>query len=1711
MNLQEIRVSEQGWRAVIVILSIAVLLLTVWCLSHGITIIFMHLYYFPIVLLAYRYRWRGLYLSVLLGLAYLGLVMVYETGQPDVISGALYRFLVFVGIAAVIAWLSDRLHGAEEAAQKNRQFQENVIANATVWISVLAPDGTILVWNDAAEAISGYKKSDVVGKRTIWKQLYPNPEYRRNVTAEITRIIDRDNYLENVETVIRCENGAVRTIVWNTRSMRDPAGTVTGYIAIGRDVTPQKEAERRAGESSQFLETMIDTLPMPIFFKDRDGRYVGCNPPFEQYIGITRDQLMGKTVYDISPKDLADRYAAADRKVLENPAPQRYETQVQYADGSRHDVIFYKAPYYNQDGSVAGLIGAFLDITERKQMETALRESESFNRGLVENLPEYLCVYGVDGRILFVNPASARALGYDPEAVIGTHLLSYIPAEYHASILEKIKARIGGDTSSYEIELVARDKTRRTVIVKAAPVHYQNNPAVLLLLVDITGRKREEDALRRSNVMLETQQETSTDGILVVDEAGQILSFNRRFVEIMGIPPDIIASRDDSRVLAFATRKMADPEGFLARVQYLYEHRGEKSREEIRLSDGRTLERYSAPMLGEDDRYFGRVWYFHDITERKNAETALKASEALLNEVGRLAHIGGWELDLASQKVRWTEETFRIHDLPVGGPIDIGKAILYFDEPGRQELITAIDRCTETGEPYDLDLPFTSATGRHLWTRAMGRAERVDGTITKLTGTFQDITDLKVARDRIQELLRIQEEQLRIINTSPAVSFLWRAEENWPVDMVSENISQFGYTRDDFLTGRVLYSAIIHPEDLGRVGSEVEYNSTHGIDDYSQEYRISAKDGTLFWVDDYTHIRRDASGKITHYEGVVLDITERKRAQEALFTSERRSATLLSAIPDMMFIISRDGVYRDFRVPDPSVLAVPAEKIIGTNVRDSGFSREVTEVILHYIEQALGTKQLQVFEYGLLLPAGQRQYEARLVAMSEDEVLGIVRDITQRKLAEKEREEVRGWHEGLNRILTGVLAQAPLDEKLKIVTDGVVETFGADFCRIWLIDKGDRCDAGCMHAAATEGPHVCRYRDRCLHLRASSGRYTHLDGKAHRRVPFGAYKIGRIASGEESKFLTNDVQHDPRVHDHAWAADLGLVGFAGYQLKPPAGDVLGVFALFTRFPIPPDMDALLDVLSHAISMVIQKDRADRALVESERQTRESRQLFADIISFLPDPTFVIDKNGIVLAWNRAMEQLSGVPAEDILGRGDHEYSLWLYGKRRPIVIDLVLHPDQDAGRMGYLNIRRDGSTLVAETKVTLQSGREIALSLVASPLVDEMGAVTGAIESMRDISSIKKTEAELARLNANLEKIVKERTRALEEEIIQRKYAEQEVQSALEYTRSVIEANPDLMVVLDMEGRILDINAAGKTLTGIAREELLGQKYFGYLEDDGTLETAFDRLMRDGSIENFVRIRHTDGHRTPLSVHAIVVRWSGNIPDRIIVSAHDITKQKADEAAIKASLDEKVILLREIHHRVKNNLQIIISLTNLQMRNSTDPSVKQMMAETQNRVRAMSLVHEKLYRSESLSQIDFAEYTRFLATQLFSFYTIDTRRVNLDVTLRRMMVDINTAVPLGLIMNELVSNALKHAFSDGRKGTLAIRGGTDEKGQITLVIGDDGVGVPPDFDLQNSPTLGMRLVTSLVDQIGGSITLDTRNGTVFTIAASIPPYGGGKE
>ncbi len=179
----------------------------------------------------------------------------------------------------------------------------------------------------------------------------------------------------------------------------------------------------------------------------------------------------------------------------------------------------------------------------------------------------------------------------------------------------------------------------------------------------------------------------------------------------------------------------------------------------------------------------------------------------------------------------------------------------------------------------------------------------------------------------------------------------------------------------------------------------------------------------------------------------------------------------------------------------------------------------------------------------------------------------------------------------LNNLREELLGLDSFNKKLTHITEAVVDTFDADFCRIWIIKAGDHCDDSCPHAKVTDGPHTCHHQERCLHLVASSGRYSVLDSSLHSRVPFGCYKIGLIASGDIEDFYTNDVTHDPRVHDHDWARQLGLVSFAGYRLFSDKGAPVGVIALFSKHAISSQEVGLLEGVANTTSQIIQKNAA----------------------------------------------------------------------------------------------------------------------------------------------------------------------------------------------------------------------------------------------------------------------------------------------------------------------------------------------------------------------------------------------------------------------------------------------------------------------------------------------------------------------------------------
>lgn len=942
------------------------------------------------------------------------------------------------------------------------------------------------------------------------------------------------------------------------------------------------------------------------------------------------------------------------------------------------------------------------------------------------------------------------------------------------------------------------------------------------------------------------------------------------------------------------------------------------------------------------------------------------------------------------------------------------------------------------------------------------------------------------------------------------------------------------------------------------------------------------------------------------------------------------------------------------------------------------------------------------------------------------------------RIAELEKSEIEQKRleeriANLSSLKEELIGTRSLTEKLNIITDGIIDIFNAEFARIWMIKEGDLCEKGCIHAKTSESVHLCLNKTFCLHLMASSGLYTHIDGE-HSRVPLGCYKIGRVASQDYPKFITNDVKNDPQVHDKEWAKKLGLVSFAGYRLISLDENPIGVMALFSKHSINQEDDKLLEDLANTTSHVIMAGQAEKALSVSEKRYKalyrdnpsmfftldsegnvvsvnqfgasqlgytvadlegqsvlkvfheddrfavtqqlknclqnpgkvyqwqfrkvrkdgsmlwveeyaravtgpegvlnvlvvcqdiserkntekeleEAHQQLLNIIDFLPDATFVIDQDKKVIAWNRATEEMTGTHKEDIIGQGDYAYAIPWYGKRRPILIDLI--GEKNSKYLSkYKNVHMNGNTLYAEVFVpSVYNGRGAELWVTASPLLDDKGKQVGAIESVRDISNRKNMEKALIDNERRLKDVINGSSipqffidhnhkviywnKALEEcsgvmakevigtdhhwkafysekrpcmadllvdgdiegisrwyegkykkfelvegayeavdflpkmgdkgkwlyftvaaikdidgniigaletleDITDRKQAEDALQKREKLLSLVTDNMLNVVGQIDKEGILQYISPSIKNVLGYEAGGFVDENIFqllGYVHPEELEEITSFFLEANVSYlpkRAQFRIKRADGHYIWIESLGNPLFNDKNEYNGVVFTIIDIDKLKSAEQEIKASLEDKEMLLREIHHRVKNNMQIISSLLNLQSKYVKDKEAIDLCRDSQARVKSMAMIHEKLYQSKDLGGIDLAEYIKVLAVSLLNTYAAEPKLINMIIDVDDVLIDIDTAIPCGLIINELVTNSIKHAFLNGRKGEIKIEFHIENEGSI-LTVSDNGVGFPEDLNFKETRTLGLRLVNILVSQLNAKIDLDSSHGTEFKI------------
>ena len=374
-------------------------------------------------------------------------------------------------------------------------------------------------------------------------------------------------------------------------------------------------------------------------------------------------------------------------------------------------------------------------------------------------------------------------------------------------------------------------------------------------------------------------------------------------------------------------------------------------------------------------------------------------------------------------------------------------------------------------------------------------------------------------------------------------------------------------------------------------------------------------------------------------------------------------------------------------------------------------------------------------------------------------------------------------------------------------------------------------------------------------------------------------------------------------------------------------------------------------------------------------------------------------------------------------------------------------------------IKMESST---KTEIEINKPENIWLDLQITPLHKQNYQLLGWLIIFRDINPIKLAESSLKRSEKEYRDLVDNALVGVYK---------------ADLSGNILFANDSIVKMFgyDSKDEIEDLNISSMYKNLNDRDIILKK-----LNDAGKLEEyEVEMLKKNGSILNIL----TSASKNGQTISGMTM---------------DITDQRKAQTQIKKSLKVKDMLLKEIHHRVKNNLMVISSLLNLQSRYIKDEASKSIFKDSQNRARSMALIHELLYQSHDLKRINFGTYINKLTNELFRVYVTDPTKIKLNMDINDIMLDINTAIPLGLIVNELVSNSMKHAFPNNKQGKIDIKFNLDN-GNYSMIVSDNGIGFPQHYNIENSDSLGLKIVNSLTEQIDGKIKIEMSEGTKFII------------
>jgi len=1283
--------------------------------------------------------------------------------------------------------------------------------------------------------------------------------------------------------------------------IRDRGGNITSALELVVPITERKQAEEAIGESHNRLTDILDGLDSLVYVADFNSYELLFLNKYGRKIW---GEVQGRKCWQVFQKGqkgpcsfCTNDKLVSDAGISTGVCQWEFQNTV---NGRWYECRDQAIPW---TGKKLVRMEIATDITARKRAEEdlleaklAADESQAQYEQVVSMISDIVWRYDVDlqGQFVasYISPVADRMLGL-PDGTIGNSFdkfFSYVHPDDLPAVQKVLYEAISVLAKKYATDFRLRTADGTTIWVRARGSVYSQPDGKITAFgttSDITESKRAEEALRlgeeKYRTLYNNMQEAVALHELVCDEIGQAVEY--RIVDVNPMFESIIDTTRDTIINKISTEAYGT-----SLPPYLSEysavvHSGIPIHFETFFPPLNKYFEISASPWGQN----GFATIFSDITERKRAEEALReanlaieASRAQYEQVvSRISDIV-WSYNVNAKGELIGSYISPVADRMLGLPFgtirnNFDKYLSYVhpdDLPAVQDSLSNLIKTL--GIDLTNECRMLKADGTTIWVRAKSSASSLpDGGITAV-GISSDITESKNAE------LELQESKQRLSNI---IDFL--PDATFAIDKAGTVIAwnraieeMTGIGRNDMI-GQSDYAYAVPFYGLRKpmLMNLLDKNE----DEIASNYQYVQKGGNALYAETFTSTLRQGKGahvwitagpifdalgnRIGAIESI-RDITERKYEQDELKNNLRFLETLIETIPSPIFFTDRQGRYLGCNDAFArQILGVSKENIIGKSVFELPESIPSDLADLYY-EQ----------DQKLFRKPGAQAYEMQVQSFTGDTrdflftkatfknhmgdvagIVGVMLDVTTRKQAELSLESSIIRQKRLNGLMQDLLASAKLEQKLKKITDGVVEVFGADFCRIWITRPGDLCEDGCKHALVTEGPHVCRYRDRCLHLLASSGRYTHIDGEGHRRVPFGCYKIGLVASGVENKFLTNDVQNDPRVHDHEWAKEAGLESFAGYQLRPPDGDAVGVLALFSKQKISSEDDAQLEALSNMTALIIQADRIDEEL-------RASNRIIEGIINAIPVMVFWKNKDLVYIGCNEIFARDAGyADPKDVVGKDDYQ---------------MVWRDQAELYRADDLQVIESGrSKLFIEEPQTTPDGKVIVLLTSKIPLKSSKGEVVGVLGIYMDITERSKMETAL--------------------------------RDSKEYLDKIINSIGDPIFVVDRQHRHTLVNDAMCELSNRTREDFIGKTPYDFFpKEQVDVFVQKDEVVFETGKESANEETITDARgaiRTVITKKTLYTDASGN--KSIVGIIMDITDRKKAEEKLKSAHDQLLAII----------------------------------------------------------------------------------------------------------------------------------------------------------------------------------------------------------